>query len=118
MMMIHFLQRKFLNPPNWRSMKIALIILVVLFLGYNVDGESEECSSPGCVCYNFEDGLFLECSGATEDTLRAILLKVLNMEGKFHLIKLEQFIKCFRTFFYFVCCRKSYHSITERVRVK
>lgn len=34
---------------------------------------------PGCPCYNFEDGLFLECNGATENSLRAALTAVASL---------------------------------------
>ncbi|KAG8033975.1 hypothetical protein G9C98_008456 [Cotesia typhae] len=33
---------------------------------------------PGCPCYNFEDGLFLECAGANEETLRKTMQTVLD----------------------------------------
>lgn len=33
---------------------------------------------PGCPCYNFEDGLFLECAGATEESLRTALSGVIH----------------------------------------
>ncbi|XP_033329204.2 uncharacterized protein LOC117221946 [Megalopta genalis] len=33
---------------------------------------------PGCPCYNFEDGLFLECAGATEESLRSALSGVIH----------------------------------------
>ncbi|XP_057336057.1 protein artichoke-like [Microplitis mediator] len=34
---------------------------------------------PGCPCYNFDDGLFLECAGATENSLRAALSAVASV---------------------------------------
>ncbi|XP_012282990.1 protein artichoke [Orussus abietinus] len=37
-------------------------------------------SIPGCPCYNFEDGLFLECAGATEESLRVALSGVLGVQ--------------------------------------
>ncbi|XP_076231109.1 uncharacterized protein LOC143177181 [Calliopsis andreniformis] len=33
---------------------------------------------PGCPCYNFEDGLFLECAGTTEESLRSALSGVIH----------------------------------------
>lgn len=36
---------------------------------------------PGCPCYNFEDGLFLECAGATEESLRTALSSVIHAAG-------------------------------------
>ncbi|XP_016843747.1 protein artichoke isoform X2 [Nasonia vitripennis] len=33
---------------------------------------------PGCPCYNFDDGLFLECTGSTEESLKNSLLRVVN----------------------------------------
>ncbi|CAD6235648.1 GSCOCG00007949001-RA-CDS [Cotesia congregata] len=44
---------------------------------------STQCPSPelipGCPCYNFEDGLFLECNGATGNSLRAALTAVASL---------------------------------------
>lgn len=38
---------------------------------------------PGCPCYNFENGgLFLECAGATEDSLRNALSGVIHTAGE------------------------------------
>ncbi|GAB1859916.1 CHAO protein [Camponotus japonicus] len=38
---------------------------------------------PGCPCYNFENGgLFLECAGATEDSLRNALSGVIHAAGE------------------------------------
>ncbi|EFN64559.1 Insulin-like growth factor-binding protein complex acid labile chain [Camponotus floridanus] len=38
---------------------------------------------PGCPCYNFENGgLFLECAGATEDSLRNALSGVIHVAGE------------------------------------
>ncbi|KAF7407889.1 hypothetical protein HZH66_002426 [Vespula vulgaris] len=36
---------------------------------------------PRCPCYNFEDGLFLECAGATEESLRNALSSVIQAAG-------------------------------------
>lgn len=38
---------------------------------------------PGCPCYNFENGgLFLECAGATEESLRNALSGVIHAAGE------------------------------------
>ncbi|XP_076761921.1 uncharacterized protein LOC143429939 [Xylocopa sonorina] len=80
---------------RWRlltnhAMRHALKLLVQLLLIQNfawsvVVGQMAECpppeNIPGCPCYNFEDGLFLECAGATEDTLRSTLQGVLSASG-------------------------------------
>lgn len=49
-------------------------------------GQTSDCppseTIPGCPCYNFEDGIFLECAGATENTLKTTMQNVLNERGK------------------------------------
>lgn len=59
---------------------------MILYLNTcKINGQTSECPAsetiPGCPCYNFEDGLFLECAGATEDTLKRTMQSVLNEGG-------------------------------------
>nr|XP_050869072.1 chaoptin-like isoform X1 [Vespula vulgaris]XP_050869073.1 chaoptin-like isoform X1 [Vespula vulgaris]XP_050869074.1 chaoptin-like isoform X1 [Vespula vulgaris]XP_050869075.1 chaoptin-like isoform X1 [Vespula vulgaris]XP_050869076.1 chaoptin-like isoform X1 [Vespula vulgaris]XP_050869077.1 chaoptin-like isoform X1 [Vespula vulgaris]XP_050869078.1 chaoptin-like isoform X1 [Vespula vulgaris]XP_050869079.1 chaoptin-like isoform X1 [Vespula vulgaris]XP_050869080.1 chaoptin-like isoform X1 [Ve len=67
---------------------LTLIIQALLIQNLSVlraIGQTSECppteSIPGCPCYNFQDGLFLECSGATEETLRSTLQAVITATG-------------------------------------
>lgn len=66
---------------------VVLVNSLLLLLARGAHGQAAECPPseliPGCPCYNFEDGLFLECAGANEDTLRSTLLGVMNSAGKF-----------------------------------
>lgn len=48
---------------------------------------------PGCPCYNFEDGLFLECAGATEESLRTALSGVIHAAEGEGTCTLLQYIK-------------------------
>lgn len=61
-------------------------MLILILNIMTIAGQTSECPPseviPGCPCYNFEDGLFLECAGATEETLRKTMLGVLNEGGK------------------------------------
>lgn len=74
-----------------------LFLLSFLIPGFGttpkVRAQTSECppteAIPGCPCYNFEDGLFLECPGATEDTLRNTMLGVFPEGGEQQLIKHE-----------------------------
>jgi len=65
---------------------ILQILLIQNFITFKVVAQIAECPPPeiitGCPCYNFEDGLFLECAGATEETLRTTLQGVLSTSGK------------------------------------
>lgn len=66
---------------------VLQILLIQNFVTFKAVGQiAAECPSseiiPGCPCYNFEDGLFLECAGATEETLRTTLQGVLGTSGK------------------------------------
>ncbi|XP_063994590.1 protein artichoke [Diachasmimorpha longicaudata] len=70
------------------TVNINKINLTILCLALNIwitAGQSSECppseAIPGCPCYNFEDGLFLECAGATEETLKKTMMGVLNEGG-------------------------------------
>lgn len=60
-------------------------ILATLLVAVARKIEGTECpppeAIPGCPCYNFEDGLFLECAGATEESLKVALLGVLITSG-------------------------------------
>ncbi|KAJ8682467.1 hypothetical protein QAD02_018259 [Eretmocerus hayati] len=59
---------------------IIFLLSILSFPLPFIEAQAPECppseSIPGCPCYNFEDGLFLECAGATEDTLKSTLLTV------------------------------------------
>lgn len=80
--------RKFFNRATRRALELILhLLLIHSFAGTRgVAGQLAECpppeTIPGCPCYNFDDGLFLECAGATEDTLRSTLLSVLSVSGE------------------------------------
>lgn len=80
--------RKFFNRATRRALELILhLLLIHSFAGTGgVAAQLAECpppeTIPGCPCYNFDDGLFLECAGATEDTLRSTLLSVLSVSGK------------------------------------
>ena len=52
------------------------VLLLLLWLPLLVSGSSCPSSPTSCPCYNFEDGLFLECPDATAHTLREVLLQV------------------------------------------
>lgn len=63
------------------------ILLIQNFVTFKaVAQQIAECPSfeiiLDCPCYNFEDGLFLECAGATEETLRKTLEGVLFTNGE------------------------------------
>ncbi|XP_061934209.1 chaoptin isoform X4 [Apis cerana] len=79
--------RKFFNRATRRALELILhLLLIHNFAGTGgAAGQIAECpppeTIPGCPCYNFDDGLFLECAGATEDTLRSTLLSVLSVSG-------------------------------------
>lgn len=80
--------RKFFNRATRRALELILhLLLIHNFAGTGgAAGQIAECpppeTIPGCPCYNFDDGLFLECAGATEDTLRSTLLSVLSVSGE------------------------------------
>ncbi|KOC70309.1 Chaoptin [Habropoda laboriosa] len=61
------------------------LLLIQNFAARGAAGQLADCpppeTIPGCPCYNFEDGLFLECAGATEETLRSTLQGVLSASG-------------------------------------
>lgn len=65
---------------------VLQILLIQNFVTFEAVAQIAECPPseiiPGCPCYNFEDGLFLECAGATEETLRTTLQGVLGASGK------------------------------------
>jgi len=66
-----------------RILRMVLqILLIQNFITFKAVAQIAECPPPeiitGCPCYNFEDGLFLECAGATEETLRTTLQGVLT----------------------------------------
>lgn len=68
-----------------RVLPPALLLLWIPSLFSASAAQEAECPPseliPGCPCYNFEDGLFLECAGASEDTLRTTLQGVMNSAG-------------------------------------
>ncbi|XP_011301867.1 chaoptin [Fopius arisanus] len=63
------------------SCRIIYSILIAAWMTMQ-EGSGGECPAsekmPGCPCYNFEDGLFLECPGATEDSLKSALVNVIS----------------------------------------
>lgn len=65
---------------------VLQILFIQNFVTFKAVAQIAECPPPetitGCPCYNFEDGLFLECAGATEETLRTTLQGVLSISGK------------------------------------
>lgn len=69
---------------RWSIRSLILIICIPSLLTI-VDSQSSECppseTIPGCPCYNFENGLFLECAGATEETIRSTLQKIVANAG-------------------------------------
>ncbi|XP_014203655.1 protein artichoke [Copidosoma floridanum] len=71
----------------------ALVVVVALLAPLLVPARAQtaECPPseliPGCPCYNFEDGLFLECAGATEDTLRSTMLGIVSAAGEHALVQ-------------------------------
>ncbi|XP_025990987.1 protein artichoke isoform X2 [Solenopsis invicta] len=64
---------------------VLQILLIQNFITFKAVAQIAECPPPeiitGCPCYNFEDGLFLECAGATEETLKTTLEGVLSISG-------------------------------------
>lgn len=91
--------RKFFNRATRRALELVLhLLLIHSFAGTGgVAGQLAECpppeTIPGCPCYNFDDGLFLECAGATEDTLRSTLLSVLSVSGECTPNSREKFVR-------------------------
>lgn len=65
---------------------VLQVLLIQNFVTLKTVAQIAECPPteviPGCPCYNFEDGLFLECAGATEETLRTTLQGLLSTSGK------------------------------------
>lgn len=84
---------------RWSIGSLILIICVPSFITI-VHSQSSECppseTIPGCPCYNFENGLFLECAGATEETIRSTLQKIVTNAGitKKKLINLQILFTC------------------------
>lgn len=39
-------------------------------------------STPGCPCYKLDDGLFLECAGTNDESIRAALVSVVHAAGR------------------------------------
>lgn len=72
---------------------VLQILLIQNFVTFKAVAQIAECppseTIPGCPCYNFEDGLFLECAGATEETLKTTLQSVLSISGKYKQIFIE-----------------------------
>lgn len=73
---------------------VLQILLIQNFVTFKAVAQIAECppseTIPGCPCYNFEDGLFLECAGATEETLKTTLQSVLSISGKYKQYLLSQ----------------------------
>ncbi|XP_034948193.1 protein artichoke-like [Chelonus insularis] len=79
-------RRKWRDPGGQWTNIIRIIYLVILADQMVLrEAKGTQCpppeTIPGCPCYNFEDGLFLECAGATEDSLRLALSGVLSVAG-------------------------------------
>lgn len=55
----------------------AFLIIAASLLGLLAHQDNNKCPSfaenPSCPCYNFEDGIFLECPAATAESLRHVL---------------------------------------------
>ncbi|XP_012282989.1 slit homolog 3 protein-like [Orussus abietinus] len=70
---------------NRRTWWVGVLSVLGVLTPPAVRAQGAECpppeAIPGCPCYNFEDGLFLECAGATDATLRTTLLGVLSAGG-------------------------------------
>lgn len=72
---------------NTRTNSICILYSVVIaaWMTSDMKVECTLCPSPetlsGCPCYNFADGLFLECADATEESLKIALTGVLNVAG-------------------------------------
>ena len=87
--------------PRLCDSRVYLLLLIPLLLTSTFEtaiAQVAECPPPEltpglCPCYNFEDGLFLECAGATEDTLKSTLQGVMNTAGERQ--------TCFFFFFFF-----------------
>ena len=66
------------------SFRIIYVTVLAAWVACH-EANSVDCPQPetipGCPCYNFEDGLFLECAGATEESLRIALTGVLTVAG-------------------------------------
>ena len=80
-------RRRHLCSPGWWSIRVLILAIICPnFFISKVTSEAAECppseTIPGCPCYNFEDGLFLECAGATEETIKSTLQGVMNIAGK------------------------------------
>lgn len=74
------------NRPKQRTNGFCIIYSV--FIAAWMTSQKAQCTMcpppetiSGCPCYNFADGLFLECAGATEDSLKIVLTGVLNVAG-------------------------------------
>lgn len=79
-------RRKWRKPGQDWTNSIRIIYSVVLAAWISAqEAKSTQCpppeTIPGCPCYNFEDGLFLECAGATEDSLKITLSGVVKAAG-------------------------------------
>ncbi|XP_043289270.1 protein artichoke-like [Venturia canescens] len=80
-------RRKSKVPRLLCARRLFLLSFLIPGLGTTpkVRAQTPECppteAIPGCPCYNFEDGLFLECPGATEDTIRNTMIGVLSEGG-------------------------------------
>lgn len=80
--------RRLCDARTRRALGLILqLLLIQNFAATGATGQIAECpppeTIPGCPCYNFEDGLFLECAGATEETLRSTLQSVLSAAGEY-----------------------------------
>ncbi|KAK0161430.1 hypothetical protein PV327_009901 [Microctonus hyperodae] len=80
-------RRKWWDRSNLHWTLIIKIIYSAVLAAWMAtpEAKSTQCpqpeSIPGCPCYNFEDGLFLECAGATEESLKVALTGVINVAG-------------------------------------
>lgn len=97
-------RRKWRDPPSGRGWErnhdyrtcvklIHFMLLLSFVTAHSV--KTVHCppsdSIPGCPCYNFEDGLFLECAGSTEESIRSALLSILHMAGREGKITFQQY---------------------------
>lgn len=70
-----------------RGPRLILVLLLMLLLAVACCSGAKPAAAascppadamPGCPCYNFADGLFLECTKPTEESLKGALARVLG----------------------------------------
>ncbi|KAF6206714.1 hypothetical protein GE061_017950 [Apolygus lucorum] len=71
-------------------MRMLEPLVVVLILSAVHSEPSCPHDTPECPCYNFEDGLFLECPEATETILRTVLTSITSPIQSFSIYDLDR----------------------------